>query len=62
VAFSPLAGDKNPEFESRFIRHNQVKRMLQPSDIAHAIVFLASDASAFITGITLPVDGGYTAK
>ena len=62
VAFSPLAGEKNPEFESRFIRHNQVKRMLQPSDIAHAIVFLASDASAFITGITLPVDGGYTAK
>jgi NAD(P)-dependent dehydrogenase (short-subunit alcohol dehydrogenase family) len=36
--------------------------MLQPADIAHAIVFLASDASAFITGITLPVDGGYTAK
>ena len=62
VAFSPIAGIKTPEFEAQFIRHSQVKRMLQPADIAGAIVFLASDASAFITGITLPVDGGYTAK
>jgi NAD(P)-dependent dehydrogenase (short-subunit alcohol dehydrogenase family) len=62
VAFSPLAGEKSKAFETQFIRHSQVKRMLQPADIAHAIVFLASDASAFITGITLPVDGGYTAK
>lgn len=62
VAFSPLAGSKTPAFEAQFVRHSQVKRMLQPQDIAHAIVFLASDASAFITGITLPVDGGYTAK
>jgi NAD(P)-dependent dehydrogenase (short-subunit alcohol dehydrogenase family) len=62
VAFSPLAGEKSKAFETQFIRHSQVKRMLQPADIAHAIVFLASDASAFITGMTLPVDGGYTAK
>lgn len=62
VAFSPLAGEKSKAFETQFIRHSQVKRMLQPADIAHAIVFLASDASAFITGITLPVDGGYIAK
>jgi NAD(P)-dependent dehydrogenase (short-subunit alcohol dehydrogenase family) len=62
VAFSPLAGENSKAFETQFIRHSQVKRMLQPADIAHAIVFLASDASAFITGITLPVDGGYTAK
>ena len=62
VAFSPLSGEKSEDFEAQFIRHSQIKRMLQPSDIAHAIVYLASDASAFITGITLPVDGGYTAK
>ena len=62
VAFSPKAGEKSAEFEAQFIRHSQVKRMLQPVDIASAIIFLASDASAFITGTTLPVDGGYTAK
>ena len=62
IAFSPLQGEKSESFESQFIRHSQVKRMLLPADIAGAIVFLASDASEFITGITLPVDGGYTAK
>jgi NAD(P)-dependent dehydrogenase (short-subunit alcohol dehydrogenase family) len=36
-------------------------RMAQPIDIANAILFLASDESQHITGITLAVDGGYTA-
>ena len=36
-------------------------RMAQPIDIANAILFLAGDESSHITGITLAVDGGYTA-
>ena len=36
-------------------------RMAQPIDIANAILFLASDESQHVTGITLAVDGGYTA-
>jgi NAD(P)-dependent dehydrogenase (short-subunit alcohol dehydrogenase family) len=36
-------------------------RLATPEDVAQAIVFLASDAAAHITGATLPVDGGYTA-
>ena len=32
----------------------------QPEDVAHAVVFLASDESRFITGAVLAIDGGYT--
>ena len=34
----------------------------EPRDIANAIVFLLSDAAKFITGVTLPVDGGMTSS
>jgi len=33
-------------------------RLAEPEDIAAAAAFLASDDAAFITGVTLPVDGG----
>jgi NAD(P)-dependent dehydrogenase (short-subunit alcohol dehydrogenase family) len=36
-------------------------RLGQPEEIAHAAVYLASDASAFMTGADLLIDGGYTA-
>jgi NAD(P)-dependent dehydrogenase (short-subunit alcohol dehydrogenase family) len=36
-------------------------RLGQPEEIARAAVYLASDASAFMTGSDLLVDGGYTA-
>jgi 3(or 17)beta-hydroxysteroid dehydrogenase len=37
-------------------------RMGEPEDIAEAILYLASDASRFVTGSELVVDGGYTAR
>ncbi|AUS78048.1 3-oxoacyl-ACP reductase [Actinoalloteichus sp. AHMU CJ021] len=34
----------------------------EPADVAAAVAFLASEEARFITGVTLPVDGGYTAR
>ncbi len=34
--------------------------MLSPDDVAHSAIFLLSDASMMITGVTLPVDGGWS--
>jgi len=44
--------------EEAIARRMPLKRLGEPSDIAHAVVFLASDAASWITGQTLVVDGG----
>ena len=62
LAFAPPEGGVPDAFREAFVRHSQTGRLTAPEDAAAAAVFLASDASAFITGVTLPVDGGYTAK
>jgi NAD(P)-dependent dehydrogenase (short-subunit alcohol dehydrogenase family) len=36
-------------------------RVAEPEEIAAAVVFLAGDTASFVTGVALPVDGGYTA-
>jgi 3-oxoacyl-[acyl-carrier protein] reductase len=50
-----------PENRARFLATIPLGRMSMPEDIANAAVWLADPASAFITGILLPVDGGRTA-
>ena len=37
-----------------------LKRIGEPVDVAAAVLFLVSDAASWITGVTLPVDGGVT--
>jgi NAD(P)-dependent dehydrogenase (short-subunit alcohol dehydrogenase family) len=37
-------------------------RIGEPSEVAAAILFLASDDASFVTGVILPVDGGYLAQ
>ena len=51
-------GQDTPEIRAKFVASIPLGRLSQPSDIATAAVFLASDEAAFITGACLEVDGG----
>ena len=44
------------------VGNTPLRRVAQPADIAAAILFLASDLAAYVTGQTLSVDGGVGAK
>ena len=51
---------KDPAVRQEFLDECSIKRVAQPSDIAPGAVFLASDESDYVTGITLFIDGGWT--
>ena len=46
--------------EEHTARAHPLQRIGEPSDVASAVMFLASDAASWITGVVLPVDGGVT--
>jgi NAD(P)-dependent dehydrogenase (short-subunit alcohol dehydrogenase family) len=53
----------DPEGYTRFVLdHQALKRRGTPDDIANLAMFLASDASSFITGQTINIDGGWVMK
>lgn len=52
----------DPEISNRHARKTAIGRNGEMGDLAGPAVFLASDASKFVTGQILNVDGGYTAK
>lgn len=62
-ALSPggVRGDQDPEFLAKYCARVPLGRMAEPGDLAGPLVFLASDASRYVTGHELRVDGGFTA-
>jgi NAD(P)-dependent dehydrogenase (short-subunit alcohol dehydrogenase family) len=62
-ALSPggVAGGQDAEFVRKYCERVPLGRMATLRDLAGPLVFLASDASAYVTGIELRVDGGFTA-
>ncbi len=56
-----LESDRTPPiFKKNYSDHTQIGRLANGDDIKGPLLFLASDASAYLTGLSIPVDGGYT--
>ena len=49
------------EMQARYGKMHPLGKPIRPEDAANAALFLASDLSNNITGVLIPVDGGYTA-
>jgi NAD(P)-dependent dehydrogenase (short-subunit alcohol dehydrogenase family) len=62
-ALSPggVAGGQDAEFVAKYVARVPLGRMAEPEDLVGPLVFLVSDASRYLTGHELRVDGGFTA-
>tara|TARA_B110000438_G_scaffold89993_1_gene89492 strand:- start:8 stop:748 length:741 start_codon:yes stop_codon:yes gene_type:complete len=52
---------KDADLMKEWSKEYPIGRFGKPEDVANACLYLASDESSFVTGITLPIDGGFTA-
>jgi len=52
---------QHPTFVERYSKATYLRRMADDNDLGGPVIFLLSDAARYVTGVNLPVDGGYTA-
>ena len=56
------AFEKRPDMEERYARSEPMKRIGQPEEVGEAVAWLCSDRASYMTGVPMPVDGGYMAQ
>ncbi|MGH7920581.1 MAG: SDR family NAD(P)-dependent oxidoreductase [Candidatus Dormibacteraceae bacterium] len=61
VIATPMLADIREDWLAGLMAHTPLGRPGEAEEVAHAVVFLASDQASYITGAELTVDGGYTA-
>lgn len=54
--------EENPEMEEEFLGFEPMEGFSDPREIANAVLFLSSEMASRMTGVTLPVEGGYLAS
>ena len=61
---TPMMGrllQNRPDAEQRFARSEPLKRLGEPEEIGEAVAWLCSDRASYVTGLPMPVDGGFMA-
>ena len=53
---------ENPAMHEQLVASHPLGRIAEPEEVADAIMYLATTKSSYVTGVALPVDGGYLAR
>jgi NAD(P)-dependent dehydrogenase (short-subunit alcohol dehydrogenase family) len=61
-AVERMGGDKPEEMRAMYASFTLLNRIARPEEIASVVTFLASEESSFVTGVSIPVDGGFSAQ